>query len=680
MSQKILITSALLYANGTIHFGHIAGAYLPGDCYARFNRLKGNDVHYISGSDEYGIAITMSAEIAGRSPKEHVDLFHQINKELFQKLNFSFDHYSRTTWEGHQHPVHQYFNDLVDQGYIEERVTDQLYSEDDKRFLADRYVTGTCPKCGFEEARGDECPQCGAAYEAMDLKNPRCRLTGGPLTLKKTKHWFLMLDKFKERLVAWLETKDWKPNVTNFVRSYIEDLRPRAITRDLQWGIPIPLPNTEGKVLYVWFDAPIGYISASQEWALKQGQPDLWKKYWCDPETKLVNFIGKDNLTFHAVIFPAMTMGQKQPFKLVDELPANEFLKLEGRQFSKTDGWYVDLPEFLQTYSADQIRYVLAANAPETSDAEFTWKDFQLRCNGELVGKFGNLVNRVLTFMQTRCGGKVPEPGPLEEADSLFLDQIQQIVREADGAYATFKVRRASKAIMELAQAGNVYFDLKKPWADAKNPDTHARMNTTISCCLECLKAMALVACPIVPEAAQKIWDLLGQAGEIAHANWNQVMSASLPVGRALPKPSILFKEVEDEQIAQEIEKLHTMSKAKAKPQISYEPLKDLINYEDFDKLDLRVGTIIACEPVPSSKKLFKLEVDLGFEKRTVVSGIKQHYAPEQLLGQKVVVVANLKPAKIMGIESRGMILAAYWQETLRVVSVDGADSGASVN
>ncbi len=421
MPQKVLITSALLYANGTIHFGHLAGAYLPGDCYARFERLKGNDVAFICGSDEYGIAITMSAEVAGRPPREHVDYYHALNKKLFEQLQISFDHYSRTTWPGHVEPTHQFFTDLLNNGFIEARVTDQLYSEDDKRFLADRYVIGTCPKCGFAEARGDECPSCGASYDATDLKNPRCKLTGGPLVLKKTKHWFLLLEKFKDKLTDWLVKKDWKPNVINFVKSYIDDLRARPITRDLQWGVPIPLPDTEGKVLYVWFDAPIGYISATKEWSLQKGDPDLWKKYWLDPETKLVNFIGKDNLTFHAVIFPSMCIGQNVSYKLVDELPANEFLKLEGRQFSKSDGMVCRSGRvFLYSYTSDHIRYMLAANAPETSDAEFTWKDFQQRCNVDLSGKFGNLVNRVLTFLQTRCDGIVPPLGQLKRLTLNF--------------------------------------------------------------------------------------------------------------------------------------------------------------------------------------------------------------------------------------------------------------------
>ncbi len=680
MSQKVLITSALLYANGTIHFGHLAGAYLPGDCYARFERLKGNDVAFISGSDEYGIAITMSAEIAGRTPREHVDYYHDLNKKLFERLQISFDHYSRTTWPGHVEPTHQFFTDLLKNGYIEERVTDQLYSEDDERFLADRYVIGTCPKCGFAEARGDECPSCGASYDATDLKNPRCKLSGGPLVLKKTKHWFLLLEKFKERLSEWLLKKDWKPNVVNFVKSYIDELRARPITRDLQWGVPIPLPDTEGKALYVWFDAPIGYISATKEWSLQQGDPDLWKKYWLDPETKLVNFIGKDNLTFHAVIFPSMCLGQNEPYKLVDELPANEFLKLEGRQFSKSDGWFVDLEEFLNSYTADQIRYMLAANAPETSDAEFTWKDFQQRCNIDLSGKFGNLVNRVLTFLQARCEGIVPALGSLEEIDTKFLEQIKALAFEADLFYSTFRVRRTAKVLMDLAQAGNVYFDAKRPWTDVKSEETRPRMATTLACCLECLKALALIASPIVPEAAQKIWGFLGFKSELARASWHQVLDTPMQAGQHLSKPEILFKEVEDAQIEQEIAKLHSLSASKKSSKMSYEPLKEVIAYDDFAKMDLRVAEVLSCEPVSGSKKLFKIQIDLGFEKRTIVSGIKQYYGPEELVGKKVVVLANLKPTKIMGVESQGMLLAGHSDDALEVPFIQNLCNGSVVS
>lgn len=381
--NKVLITAALPYANGPLHFGHIAGCYLPADCYARFLRLKGEEVLYICGSDEYGVAITLSAELAGRTPKEHVDFFHRLNERIFEQLNVSFDHYSRTTWEGHVETVQQYFLDLLKNGHIEERETEQLYSEAEGRFLADRYVTGSCPKCGFKEARGDECPSCGGSFEATDLKEPRSKLTGSALTLRRTKHWFVRFDHFKENLRHFLAQKNWKSNVSHFAAHYIDELHPRAITRDSTWGVPIPLEGTEGKVFYVWFDAPIGYISATREWAITQGQSDKWKEYWCNPDCRLVHFIGKDNIPFHAVFFPAMTMGQDQPYKLVDDLPANEFYTLEGRQFSKSSGWFIDVEEFFKEFSADQIRYVIAANAPETQDSEFTWLDFQARCNSE---------------------------------------------------------------------------------------------------------------------------------------------------------------------------------------------------------------------------------------------------------------------------------------------------------
>lgn len=683
MPQKILITSALPYANGPLHFGHIAGAYLPGDCYARFQRLKHNDVLYICGSDEYGVAITMSADLAGRTPQEHVEIFHKINKDFFAKLDFSFDHYSRTTWKGHIPTVHQYFLDLLANGYIEERVTDQLYSEADKKFLADRYVMGTCPKCGFTEARGDECPRCAASYDATDLKDPRSKLTGAPLVHKPTKHWFLLLDKFKDQLVEWIKTKNWKPNVGNFIKGYIEDLHPRAITRDSTWGVPIPLPGTEGKVLYVWFDAPIGYISATKEWAQTIGDPDRWKDYWCDSATKLVNFIGKDNIPFHAVIFPAMTMGQNQPYKLVDELPANEFFKLEGRQFSKSDGWYIDLEDFFQRYTSDQIRYAIAANAPETADSEFTWKDFQLRCNGDLAGKYGNLVNRTLTFIKNFAGGKVPQMADLALEDVQFLSRIKELVGQASASYESFRVRRASQDIMELAQLGNVYFDSKRPWQDQKQPETHKRMETTLACCLECLKALALVSYPIIPAAADSVWQMLGYTDSLPALGWDAIRDTPVPTGRTLPETTILFQKIEDKQIEQEIAKLHQMSKAKVQPkapQQAQDVPKAAVDIEDVRKLDLRVALITKATPIPKSQKLVKLEVDLGKETRTVVAGIGHVYQPDQLIGKKVVMVANLKPATLMGVDSQGMILAAKDGTLLEVVTVDVPPPGSIVS
>lgn len=681
MTEKVLITSALPYANGPLHFGHIAGAYLPGDCYARFERLRGNDVLYICGSDEYGVAITLSAELAGRTPKEHVDIFHEVNRHLFKKLNFSFDHYSRTTWPGHVATTHQYFLDLLANGYIEERVTNQLFSEADQRFLADRYVVGTCPRCGFSEARGDECPECGASYEATDLKNPRSKMSNAPLTLRPTKHWFLLLEKFKERLLKWLETKNWKPNVTNFIKGYIQDLRARAITRDSNWGVPVPLPETDGKVLYVWFDAPIGYISATIEWAQLHGDPDIWRSYWCDSKTKLVNFIGKDNIPFHAAIFPAMTMGQNQPYKTVDELPANEFYKLEGRQFSKSEGWYIDLDDFFDRYTTDQIRYVIAANAPETSDSEFTWKDFQLKCNTDLLGKYGNLVNRVLVFVKNFCGGKVPSMIDPLAIDEEFLTNVNKIVDQAEEAYASFKVRRASQLIMELAQLGNVYFDSKRPWSAAKNPDDKHSMETTIACCLECLKCLALISCPIIPTTADEVWKMLGYFSDIRQLRWEQIKSTPIPPSQTLQEPKILFQKIEEAQIEEELSKLQKMSQAhKEKTEAVHVPLKPSVSIDDVRKLDLRIGIILKAEPVPKSKKLLQLQVDLGFEKRQVVAGISGHYSPEDLIGKRVVVVANLEPASLMGIESRGMLLAGSSQKELVLLTAEELPPGSTIS
>ncbi len=653
MTRKVLITSALPYANGPLHFGHIAGAYLPGDCFARYERLKGSDVLYICGSDEYGIAITLSAEMAGRSPQAHVDLFHEVNKKLFSQLNFSFDHFSRTTWPGHVATTQQFFTDLLQNGYIEEKITDQLYSEQDHKFLADRYVIGTCPKCGFTEARGDECQKCGASYEATDLVQPRSKMTASPLVHKSTKHWFLRFDLFKEKLTQWISQKEWKPNVVNFAKSYIDELKPRAITRDMQWGIPLPLPNTEGKVLYVWFDAPIGYISATKEWAELHHKPDAWKDYWLDPNTYHVQFIGKDNIPFHAVFFPAMIMGQNIPYKLVDALPANEFYNLEGKQFSKSDGWFIDLESFFKHFTADQIRYAIASNAPESQDAEFTWKDFQARCNNELLGKYGNLVNRTLVFAQNNCEKKIPALHHPHPQDLQFLEEIKQLAAQADEAYSHFKLRRASQLMMELAQLGNVYFDVKKPWVAVRSALTHQDMANTIACCIYCLKVLALISFPVVPEAASRIWQLLGFKTPLAQARWADVINAPLESGQALNTPVVLFAKIEDPLIEEEIKKLKSLKKV---PLV----MKEKIGIDDVRKLDLRVGQILQVERVPKSKKMLKLLIDLGSEKRTILSGIGEKIQDiPSLVGKKVLVVANLKPALLMGQESQGMILAA---------------------
>ncbi len=531
--KRYLVTAALPYANGPLHFGHIAGCYLPADCYSRFLRQNGEDVFFVSGSDEYGVAITLSAEQAGRSPKEHVDHFHAINKAFFETLKISFDHYSRTTIDIHTKTAQEFFTTLLNNGWVEEQMSDQLYSEADGRFLADRYVEGTCPKCGFDKARGDECTSCGASYEATDLKNPKSKLTGAPLNTKATKHWFLRFDKFKDQLIQWIQDKPWKANVKSFAKHYIDELKPRAITRDSNWGIPVPLDHAEGKVLYVWFDAPIGYISMTKEW-----DENRWSDFWQNSDTQLTHFVGKDNIPFHAIFFPAMLMGMDQNYKLVDDLPANEFLQYEGKQFSKSAGHTIDLERFFKQFTPDQIRYVLAANAPETQDADFSWDDFQTRCNSELVGKFGNFANRSLVFIQRKLDAVIPAHGDLTPDDQDFLDRCRELKEQIHAAYSGYSLRKATQLIMELAQIGNIYFDHKKPWKDLEGA------KTTLYCCLQCLQDLAIAAAPIIPTSAGKLWALLGYATPLTTWNHDPILA-----GQPLPTPEILFAKVEDDQI-----------------------------------------------------------------------------------------------------------------------------------
>lgn len=672
MRDKVLVTAALPYANGQLHFGHIAGAYLPADVYVRFRRLMGAEALFICGSDEYGIAITLSAEMAGRSPKEHVDLFHSINKRLFDQLNISFDHYSRTTSPIHTETVQEFFKELLENGHVEEQISEQLYSEKDDRFLADRYVVGVCPRCGFEEARGDECPKCAASFEATELKNPRSKVTGAPLILKKTNHWYLRFDHFKEQLQDWLSKKDWKPNVVSFVKHYIDELHPRAITRDSSWGIPLPIPNAEGKVFYVWFDAPIGYISATKEW-----NKERWKEYWLDSKTKYVQFIGKDNIPFHAIFFPAMIMGQNIPFKMVDDLPANEFYQFEGKKFNKSTGWTIDLERFFSRYSADQIRYAIASNAPETSDSEFTWRDFQVRVNSDLVGKFGNFANRVLTFIDTKLKGEVFTISQLDAFSEQFLSEIERITKEIIESYDKYKLRRASSLVMELASLANGYFDHQKPWVLIKEEGKRGELITLFALSLYCLKMLTLVAYPLIPIAAEKLWEMLGIKYPLKGARLLEELKTLNPEEMNPGKPVILFNKVEDQMIEEELAAL----KPETSPIKEHEPLKVAIEFADFQKIDLRVAEILTAEAVPKSKKLLLLTVDLGFEKRTIVSGIALRYQnPKELIGKKVIIVANLKPAKLMGIESQGMILASHRGDCLELPEVEAMEVGSVVS
>nr|CRI42250.1 Methionine--tRNA ligase [Chlamydia pneumoniae] len=507
MPQKVLITSALPYANGPLHFGHIAGVYLPADVYARFRRLLGDDVLYICGSDEFGIAITLNADREGFGYQEYVDMYHKLHKDTFEKLGFALDFFSRTTNPFHAELVQDFYSQLKASGLIENRISEQLYSEQEQRFLADRYVEGTCPRCGFDHARGDECQSCGADYEAIDLIDPKSKISGVELVKKETEHSYFLLDRMKDALLSFIQGCYLPDHVRKFVVDYIEHVRSRAITRDLSWGIPVP--DFPGKVFYVWFDAPIGYISGTMEWAASQGNPDEWKRFWLEDGVEYVQFIGKDNLPFHSVVFPAMELGQKLDYKKVDALVVSEFYLLEGRQFSKSEGNYVDMDKFLSSYSLDKLRYVLAATAPETSDSEFTFLDFKTRCNSELVGKFGNFINRVLAFAEKNHYDKLSYHSVvLEDSDRAFLEEARQLVRDAEKCYREYSLRKATSVIMSLAALGNVYYNQQAPWKLLKE-GTRERVEAILFCACYCQKLLALISYPIIPESAVAIWEMI---------------------------------------------------------------------------------------------------------------------------------------------------------------------------
>ncbi|MEG0037248.1 MAG: methionine--tRNA ligase [Victivallaceae bacterium] len=510
MREKVLITAALPYANGPLHFGHIAGVYLPADCCARFHRLIGSDVIYICGSDEYGIAITLNAEHAGIPFKEYVDYYHNLHLASFRDLNIVFDYFSRTTSDSHAPLVIDFYNDLKRGGYIEEKETEQLFSEQEDRFLADRYVTGKCPYCKADGVRGDECGSCGASYEATDLIDPRSKINGKSLVLKKTRHDFLKLELFKEFLEKRLKERPFRPNVQKFVLEYLKNLRSRAITRDLNWGVPVP--GKESKVFYVWFDAPIGYVSATLDWADKvKNNRELWKDYWLKDDVKYIEFIGKDNIVFHAVIFPSMEEGQSLPYKQVDDLVASEFYTLEGKQFSKSDGHFIDIDDFLSKYSVDTVRYFLASGAPETSDSNFSFEEFKSRCNADLVGKYGNFINRVLSFADKNGFKTIKAHSHLLNDENIaFMESVKNGAREAYDCYTDYSIRRATQAVMEVATLGNVYFNSAAPWKLIKDSSCREKVENILFCCLFCQKILALISYPLIPETSIKILNALG--------------------------------------------------------------------------------------------------------------------------------------------------------------------------
>lgn len=660
--KRYTITSALPYTNGPIHIGHLAGVYVPADIYARYLRLKGADVAYICGSDEHGVAIPMKAKKEGISPKEIIDKYHEIIKKSFQDFGISFDNYSRTSAEIHHKTASDFFTKLYNQGDFIEEITEQLFDEQANQFLADRFVVGTCPKCGFDGSYGDQCESCGTSHNATDLINPKSAITGNIPTLKSTKHWFLPLDRYENFLREWIlvgHKNDWKPNVYGQVKSWIDDgLRPRAVTRDLDWGIPVPLENAEGKVLYVWFDAPIGYISSTKEWAKREGKN--WEDYWYNSDTKLVHFIGKDNIVFHCIVFPSMLKAHGD-FILPDNVPANEFLNLEGNKLSTSKNWAVWLHEYLEDFpnQQDVLRYTLTANAPENKDNDFTWKDFQAKNNNELVAIFGNFINRVVVLTHKYYDGFVPTPNEFSAIDEDVLAALKEFPDKIGKSIERYRFREASQEMMNLARLGNKYLADEEPWKVIKVDEE--RVKTILYVALQIVAGLTVVSEPFLPFTSTKLKNLLNIVfcKKDKGLHWNDVSEVDvlLKSGHQIGQADLLFSKIEDDAIEAQLQKLIATKKANENDSKTVNPQKEIIEFEDFTKLDIRIGTILEAEKVAKAKKLLKLKVDVGIDTRTIVSGIAESFSPEEIIGQQVTVLINLAPRNIKGIESQGMIL-----------------------
>ena len=658
MSKRFTLTAALPYTNGPIHIGHLAGVYVPADIYARYLRLQGHDVAFICGSDEHGVPITIKAKKEGISPQDVVDRYHKIIENSFKEFGISFDNYSRTSSKIHHETASDFFNTLHDKGAFLEETTDQLYDAEAQQFLADRFVLGTCPKCGFTESYGDQCEACGTSHNATDLIEPKSAISGNVPVLKSTKHWYLPLDQHQEFLQSWIGTEhkhDWKSNVYGQCMSWINDgLRPRAVTRDLDWGIPVPVEGADGKVLYVWFDAPIGYISSTKEWARANGKD--WEPYWKDEETTLLHFIGKDNIVFHCIIFPAMLKAEGS-YILPKNVPANEFLNLEGQKLSTSKNWAVWLPDYLKAFpdQQDVLRYVLTATAPETKDNDFTWKDFQARNNNELVAVYGNFINRVLVLTHKYYSGKVPQLKELTGADKGVLGELSTTPKEIQQSLERFRFREASQILMNLARTGNKYLADEEPWKVIKtNPE---RVQTIMYTALQIASGLSVLSEPFLPHTAEKLQKML-RLDPIP--SWQDVRQGHtlLASGHCIGKPSLLFTKIEDPEIEEQLDLLKASKKSNAVKNTTAVQ-KTSIPFGDFSKMDLRVGTILTAKKMPKTKKLLVLEVDTGAEVRTIVSGTAEAYAPEAVVGKKVTVLCNLKPRDLSGVESQGMILMA---------------------
>ncbi len=670
MSKRTLVTSALPYANGPIHLGHLAGAYLPADLYVRYKRLTGEDIIHICGSDEHGVPITIAAEKEGKNPQDIVDKFHAQNKQIFEDFGIHFDYYGRTSSDVHHKTSQEFFTKLFEDGVFVQKSEEQLYDPKAKMFLPDRYVKGTCPNCGYEEAYGDQCESCGKSLSPTDLIDPKSAITGDSPETKKTKHWYLPLGDFQERLEKWLDTREnWKPNVAGQVKSWLNDgLADRAVTRDLTWGVPVPLDEAEGKVLYVWFDAPIGYISATKEWAEQQGDPERWKTYWQDEETDLIHFIGKDNIVFHCIMFPATLMAHGD-YVLPKNVPANEFLNLEGKKLSTSRGWAVWLDEYLEEFDVDLMRYVLGTILPETKDSDFSWEDFQNKVNSELADILGNFVYRTTSFTENYFDGVVPELTNPTEKDNNVLAQIEEQKQKISEAYESFKLREAITETMNLARIGNKYFTEMEPWHTRK--DDRQTCGNTLHVCLQVTAALSILFDPILPN---KMGELRNELNINEKPDWDDISGDILKSGSSINKGAILFEKIEDEVVEAQLEKLRKRTQEKEAEEMDYKPLKDNMEFDDFMKMDLRAGKIIEASAIEKADKLLKLTVDLGFEKRTIVSGISNDFDPDEIVGQKVCVVANLAPKKLMGVKSNGMILMGEEADgSLKFVGTDAA-------
>ena len=662
MSKRYTITAALPYTNGPIHIGHLAGVYVPADIFARYQRLKNNEVAFICGSDEHGVAISIKAKKEHTTPQAIIDKYHAIIKQSFADFGISFDNYSRTSAPIHHQTASDFFKKLYEQGDFIEEISEQLYDEEAHQFLADRFVIGTCPKCGNPEAYGDQCERCGSSLNATDLIDPKSSITGSKPTLKATKHWFLPLNRYQEFLEKWIlegHKSDWKPNVYGQVKSWLDDeLKPRAVTRDLDWGIPVPVEGAEGKVLYVWFDAPIGYISSTKEWAEREGKD--WRPYWQDKNTELVHFIGKDNIVFHCIIFPAMLKAEGS-YILPTNVPANEFLNLEGNKLSTSKNWAVWLHEYLQDFANQQdvLRYALTANAPETKDNDFTWKDFQARNNNELVAIFGNFINRVAVLTQKYYEGVIPAAGEFNDIDTETLRQITELTEKIEQSLERYRFREAQQELMNMARLGNKYLADEEPWKLIKTDPE--RVKTVMYVALQIATALAVASEPFLPFTSEKLKRML-QLGAITWESLKTNATELLKAGHRIGTAELLFEKIEDAAIEKQLQrlentKLANQQEAQANTEITVAPQKELISYDDFAKMDIRIGTILEAEKMPKADKLLILKVDTGIDQRTIVSGIAQSFAPEEIIGKKVTVLVNLAPRKLRGVESQGMIL-----------------------